>query len=185
MAEVVVDSKAINELAANIDKAKRQMLGRLGERGYQLLRGEIKDTAYDTGNLLQGVAPPDVDYDKLEAVLVVSARSGQRGPTEAIVFGADGKEKKTVTLRPSPAFNYASSVAKGRVSISPKHGKALIIPVPTAPTGESYLIADGKIYVMRRSAKATKPNPFDQRAADRLEKEAPAIGEAVLSKIFV
>jgi hypothetical protein len=58
MAEVVVDSKAIRELAEDFVKAKRAFIGRLAERGYQLLRDEIKSSAYRTGNLLQGVARP-------------------------------------------------------------------------------------------------------------------------------
>jgi hypothetical protein len=182
MATIEVDARAVDKLAADIGKAKRQILGRLAERGYQLLRGEIKDTAYETGNLWQGVAPPDVDYEKSEAVITVSARSASIGGREAKVIGKDGKEKRSVTLRPQQAFNYAPAVARGRAAISPKSGKALIIPVPTAPSGESYLIADGKIYIVRRSAKATKPNPFDERAAKKLEGEAVSIGEAVLKK---
>jgi hypothetical protein len=58
----------------------------------------------------------------------------------------------------------------------------LLIPVPTAPSGESYLIANGQIFIFRRSVKATKPNPFDERAAKRLEGEAAKIGEAVLKQ---
>jgi hypothetical protein len=197
MAEVVVDSKAIRELAEDFVKAKRAFIGRLAERGYQLLRDEIKSSAYRTGNLLQGVAPPDVDYDKLQALLTVSARSAETGATDAKMIGADGKQKRSVTLKPQKPFNYAESVARGRrgftakgASLGPKgerpvgpgFARALLIPVPTAPSGESYLIANGQIFIFRRSVKATKPNPFDERAAKRLEGEAAKIGEAVLKQ---
>jgi hypothetical protein len=41
----------------------------------------------------------------------------------------------------------------------------LLIPVPTAPVGESYLLAGGQIFVFRKSAAATARIPFDERAA--------------------
>lgn len=178
--EIIVDAKAINALAADFEKAKRALVARLAERGYQLLRDEVPVA---TGNLKQGVSY-DVDTEKLEATLVVSARSGATGATSATVFGADGKEKKTVSLRAQPGFNYAEAVARGRAAVSPKNGKALLIPVPTAPVGESYLLAGGQIFIFRKSAAATKPNPFDERAAKRLTDEAPKIGQAVLEKFL-
>lgn len=182
MAQIVVNAKDLEILAADMTKAKRQLLGRLAERGYQLLREEVPKK---TTNLQQGVASPEVDYEKLTALLTVSARSARTGGGTAAVIGADGEKKKTVTLRPSPAFNYAEAVARGRAAIRPKNGRALLIPVPTAPVGESYLLAGGQIYIVRRSAAATKPNPFDERAAKRLEGEAEKIGDAVLRKFFV
>jgi hypothetical protein len=155
MAEtVVVNTKELDKLGSDFVRAKRALIGRLGERGYQLLREEVP---YLTGNLKQGVAPPDVNYEKLEATL-------------------------KVTLRPRPAFNYAAAVAEGRPAIAPRQAKALLIPVPTAPTTGGYLLAGGQIYVVRRSARATQPNPYDERAAKRLENEAPAIAESVLAK---
>jgi hypothetical protein len=181
MAEVIVDTKAIDQLGKDIDRAKRALIGRLGERGYQLLREEVP---YVTGNLKQGVATPDVDYQALTATLTVSARSGRTGATAATVYGADGKEKKTVTLSARPAYNYAEAVARSRPAIAPRHAKALLIPVPTAPVGESYLIAGGQVFIFRKSAAATKPNPFDERAAKRLTDEAPKIGQAVLEKFI-
>jgi hypothetical protein len=91
-AEVVVNSKAIEEQARDIERAKRALIGRLAERGYQLLREEVP---YQTGNLKQGVAPPDVDYQKLEALLTVSARSAARGGEQGTVLRCrrEGKEK--------------------------------------------------------------------------------------------
>lgn len=175
--DVVVDTKGLKELGLRIDAGKRSFLGRLAERGYQLLRKEVP---FLTGNLQQGVAPPDVDYAAMEATLTVSARSAAIGSRQAQVFGSDGKLKKTVTLRPSPAFNYAATVARGRPSISPKHGKALLIPVQSAPTGEGYIVAGGQVFVVRKSAAAVAANPFDERAAKQLKQEAPGIGDAVL-----
>ncbi len=173
------DVKALEDLAADMTRAKRQLISRLAERGYQLLRAEVP---FNTGNLKQGVAPPEVDHEQMSAVLTVSARSARTGSREARVIGRDGKEKGTVTLRPRPAYNYASAVALGRPAISPKSGKALIIPVATAPSGEGYLISGGQIYVVRRSAGLQKENPFHERAAERLEGEAERIATAVLER---
>lgn len=183
-AEIVANTKELDELARDMTRAKRQLIGRMGERGYQLLREEVPKK---TTNLQQGVAAPEVDYEKLEAVLTVSARSAAIGSQQATVFGADGEEKKRITLKPRPAYNYAEVVARGNkeARLSPKTAKAFLIPVPTAPTDEGYIVAGGQIYITRRSRKAQKANPYDERAAVRLEKEAPAIADAILSKIFV
>lgn len=180
MATIKIDTEAIDELVRDIEKAKRILLSRLAERGYQLLRKEVP---YQTGNLRQGVAPPDVKYPR--ATLTVSARSARTGGGKATVHLKSGTTK-TVNLKPTRAYNYADVVAKGNkdTTLYPKKAKAFLIPIPTAPTDKSYLVADGQIYVVRRTRKAQKPNPYDERAAEQLETEAPAIGAAVLQEIF-
>ena len=178
MAETA-DTKAIEQLVADMRRIKRQMIGRLAERGHILLKQEVPKKIR---KLEKGVQNPEIDYENLVAILRVSAARDALGAGTGTVIGADGKEKKKVSLAPRPAFNYAAAVALGRSAIRPRKGKALLIPVPTAPSGESYLLAGGQIYVFRRSAKATKPNPYHERAAKRLEGEAQQIGESVLAK---
>lgn len=173
-----VDKKALEEFARDIERTRAILLGRLAERGYQLLREEVPEV---TGNLKQGVAPPDVDFPK--ATLTVSARSARLSGRQGTLYGKDGEEKKKVTLRPQKPYNYAEVVAKGYPNIVPRKAKALLIPVTTAPSDESYLIVDGTIFVFRRSAKI-KANPYDERAAARLEKEAAGIAETTLREIF-
>lgn len=179
--EVTVRENELKQLGADIEKAKRRLLGTLAERGYQILRKEVP---FRTGNLQQGVAPPDVDYEAMTATLTVSARSAAIGSRTAEVFGKDGKLKKKVTLRPRPAFNYAETVAKGRPGISPKNGRALLIPVYSRPAGEGYLMSDGQYFVVRRSASAVAANPFDERTAKQLDDQAANISEAVLKRFF-
>lgn len=183
MAEVVADTKDLEILAADMARAKRQYLGRMAERGFQLLREEVPKR---TTNLQQGVAAPKVDYEKGEAVLTVSARSAAVGSQEAKLIGADGEEKKRVMLRARPAYNYAEVVALGNkdARLTPKTAGAFLIPVPTAPSGESYLLAGGQIFIVRRSRKGQKANPYHDRAGTRLEKDSGSIAEAILSKIF-
>lgn len=183
MANVSVDTEGLKELAELIGQAKRLMLGRIAERGYQLLRAEVPKV---TTNLQQGVAPPDVDYRKLEATLTVSARSARVGATKATLHLKSG-ETRQVNLRAQPEYNYAEVVARGnkKAVLYPKKAKAFLIPVGTAPTDESYVSIDGKNYVMRRSRKGRKGNPYDERAAQRLENELEPIGTNVLREIFV
>lgn len=169
-----VDLSAIEELNRELNRLKPIALGRLGERGYQLLRAEVPKV---TRNLMQGVAPPDIR--KNTATLTVSARAARRGASQATLHLKSGKTK-TVKLRPVPAYNYAEVVKTGRPASSAKRAKALIIPVASPPSGESYLEANEQYYILRKTTGGTKPNPYDERAARRLETEAVFIVEAVM-----
>lgn len=179
MAEIQVDASALNKLGKDIIKAKNAMLGRLGERGYQLLRDEVP---VQMGNLKQGVASPEVDYPNMEATLVVSARSARQDASTAEVFDKDGKKLRTVGLRPSPAYNYAEVVALGnkKAVLSPTNAKAFLIPISSRPSGEGYLMIGGQVYITRRTRKGMPPNRYDLRAAKRLSDESTRIAEAVL-----
>lgn len=179
MANVVADISAIKELQKDLEQMTEVALRRLGERGYQLLRLEIKDSAYITRNLWQGVSPPDFDFVKKQAVLTVTARSAKRGARTATLHLKSGKTKK-ITLRGASQFNYAETVARGRPAIRAKEAKALLIPVSSAPSDESYIVADGQVFVVRKFAKATKPNPYDERAAKRLQDESVKIVAGVI-----
>ena len=183
MAEVIVDTKKLEKLGADFVKAKRQLIGQVAERGYQLLRKEVP---VQTTNLQQGVAPPEVDYENLTAKLIVSARSGATGPRVATLYGADGEKKKTVSLRGNAAYNYAEVVARGNKDavLRPKRARAFLIPVPSKPEKGGYLMIGAQIFVMRTTRKAQKANPFDERAAKQLETDAPKIAESVLTRLL-
>lgn len=180
MANVEVNYDQVKTLGKEFRAAMVVSIGRLGERGYQLLRKEVP---YDTGNLKQGVAPPKIDEANLTATLVVSARSARTGGGSATVHHPSGATKQ-ITLKPQIAFNYAEVVAKGRPAIRPKAGKALLIEVDSVSSGESYISAGGNTFVVRKSAAAQKANPFDERAAEQLENEAPTIVSAVFDRFF-
>jgi hypothetical protein len=187
-------------LTPHIGAASRRLRQWVGETTYALTDAEtVEDLKNAEANLAFHFAILGLNSPMSTRGIVVQAqasegkeirkylapkesRSAATGSAEGTVYGADGKEKKKVTLRPRPAFNYAAAVAEGRPAIAPRQAKALLIPVPTAPTTGGYLLAGGQIYVVRRSARATQPNPYDERAAKRLENEAPAIAESVLAK---
>lgn len=181
MAIAKPDISAIKELGDDIIKAKLILLGRLGERGRKHLVDEIP---YETGNLKQGVSAPDVDPRAMAATLTVSARSAASGGGVAEVFDSKGERKKVVTLRPSPAYNYAEVVARGnkQATLTPTHAKAFLIPVGSRPDKGGYLMIGGKIYVVRRSRKGQAGNPFDERAARKVEAEAPEVARQVLEE---
>lgn len=180
MATVKVDTTELKKLGADFRAGTIVALGRLGERGYQLLRKEVPKR---TTNLQQGVAPAKIEESTLTATLVVSARSAKTSGGVGTIRYPSGKTKK-VNLRPQPEYNYAEVVALGRPEIKPKVGKAVIIPIVGPATGGTILEANGKFFVIRTSAKAQKPNPYHERAAEQLEKEAPAIVNAVFGEFF-
>lgn len=180
MADVKVDVSAVENIGKEIRTGFIISLGRLGERGYQLLRKEVPK---DTRNLMQGVAPPDVDEGAMTVMLTVSARSAKTGGGAATVHYPSGKTK-TVQLKPQIPFNYAEVVARGRPAIRPRAGKALLIEVKGAPSGGAYISAGGKIFVVRKSAGAQAANPYDERAAEQLEKDAANIVGAVFGELF-
>lgn len=180
MAEVKVDVSAIVELQEELDELRFVALGRLGERGMKHLRDEVPKV---TKNLWQGIREPDIDKKNMTAEIVVSARSARRGPRNATLHLKSGK-KKQITLRPQKAFNYAETVVKGRPAINPRSAKALLIPVQSVPSGQSYITEGDRIYLVRKSAAAVKPNPFDERAAKKLQAEAVRIVEAAAADIL-
>jgi hypothetical protein len=177
---ITVKDDDLAKLGADIDRFKRRTLRRLAERGYQLLRREVP---VDTGNLKQGVATPEVDYDAMRAVLTVSARSGMTGARVAEIYGSDGKKKKTVSLKAQPAFNYAETVARGNKA-GPAMVRPMLIPVSVKPDKGGYLMVGGQIYVVRKTKKRQKANPFDVRAADALQSEAERIADAQMRAIL-
>ena len=62
----------------------------------------------------------------------------------------------------------------------PKKAKGLLVPVDGVPSGEPYIVADGQVYVVRRSIKGRRPNPYHERAGRRLEVEAQPIFDRAL-----
>ena len=182
MADVKVDTKQIENLGKELRAGMIVALGRLGERGYQLLRKEVPVV---TTNLQQGVAPPDIDEEKLTATLTVSARSARTSGGAATVHYVSGKTK-AITLRPTVPYNYADVVARGNKDavVKPTKTKAFLIPITSIPDDESYISAGGKFFIVRMSRKGKAANPYDKRAAEQLEKEATNIVGAVFGELF-
>lgn len=186
---ITVDARQVKELGEQFGEAAEVGLRRTLERGEQLVREEAPE---QTRNLKQGVTSDVLGWraGMLTGEIVATARTGRRGRRAATLHLPSGKTKK-VTLRAVPEFNYAGAVALGtgvfspnKAAITPRKAKALLVPVASAPTlnGKpvAYITADGQMYVMRRSMKGAKPNPYHERAGRRLDAEARPIFDRAL-----
>ncbi len=178
-ASVNVDARAIEDLTVLLDRAGQVSIRRIAERGEQLLRKEAPKV---TSNLRQGVSSDvEIAPGVYKAELIVSARAGRRGARPATVYYPSGATK-AITLKDQPAYDYAEVVARGRKAIAPKRGQALLIPVSNPPVGEAYITSGGQTFIVRRRAKGTRANPYDERALQQLARDAVPIVEAQLQK---
>lgn len=185
--EINVDLKEVENLGFQFREMARVGLYRLTERGEQLLREEVPKV---THNLQQGVTSR-VNVATLQGTLSIAARTARVGRQTGSLHLASGKTVE-IDLRSRPAFDYAEAVAKGtgvygprKAVINPKRGKALLIPVPGPPPAingkkQSYITSGGQYFVVRRFSKGRRPNPYDVRAAQRLESEAQRIFDRVV-----
>ena len=182
--KITVDTQQIEKLGQEFNAASEVGLRQIVERGEQVLAEEVPKV---TRNLEQGISSDVVSSrGLLRGELIITARSGRRGSRQATLHygrerGGAGKTK-SVSLSPQPAYNYAEVVAKGRPEIRPKKKKMLLIPVPEVPAGDSYITSGDQKFILRSRAAATQPNPYDERAAKRLEAEAPQIMDQVLKQ---
>lgn len=177
--EINVEIRGVKELTQQFRTATETGTRKVVERGTQHLRHEVPK---DTHNLEQGVSGDvRVKADRIEADLIVSARSARRGARTGILHEEDGNTRQ-VRLRPVPAFDYAETVAKGKqAQLHPQSAMFFIVPVDN-PHG-AYIEADGLTYIRARSLKAVPPNPYDERAFKRLEPEVDPIMTAALKEI--
>jgi hypothetical protein len=189
---VAANISEVERLGKDYQTAAEIGVRKLAERGEQITREEApeaKDKAltHVGGNLKQGVSS-DVTVKRgglLEGKIIVTARSGRLSRRDATLHLSSGKTKQ-VSLRAVPSFNYPEAVDTGTgvfgpkgVPILPKKATVLLIPVSSVPTLngklEPYIESDGQLFIMRRSMKGMKPNNYSERAARRLEQEAPRI----------
>lgn len=173
--KIKVDTKAIEQFGKELNQAGRAVLDNLLEEAEEFVRQEAPER---TGRLKKdqnSVASETRQTGTgFEGDLIISAFRERRGARQAQVFYPGGATK-TVSLRPQPAFNYAEAVAKGRGEVRPVRAKLLLIPVASAPANETYVKSAGEIFILRRRANATRPNPFPDRALKRLEAVADEI----------
>ena len=185
--KIKVDLSQVKRIADDFKEMIEVALHRIAERGERVLRQEVPKK---THNLEQGVSS-EVDVPRRQVRFLVAARAG-RTAAEGGLLHLPGGETREIQLRARPAYDYAEAVAKGtgvyRQSdfigpqgvIRPRTAKALLVPVAAAPLGESFITSGGQTFVLRRYIRGMKPNPYDVRAAKRLEGELPAIFDEVV-----
>lgn len=180
---IKIDTRALADLGDKFERAARAGLVRTLELGEQYLRQEAPER---TGLLRgkKGNNSISSDYRQtstgFEGEFIVSAISERRGTRKATLHLPSGTTK-SVSLAPQPQFDYAEAVARGRKEIRPRKARALLIGVSSAPTGEVYITDGAETFIIRPRAKAQKPNPYDERAANRLEKEVEPIFQKSLA----
>jgi hypothetical protein len=166
----------------------------VAEAGEKFLRQEVPKV---THNLEQGVSS-EVDENRLTAELLVAARAGRVGVEGGTLHLPSGATRE-ISLRAQPAYDYARAVAKGtgvyatdgafgpQQVIRPVSARALLIPVGSVPVAvngkpQAYVTSNGKIYVFRKYSRGRRPDPYDVRAAQRLEPAVPAIFDRVVNQ---
>ncbi|HMV46578.1 MAG TPA: hypothetical protein PLD20_00975 [Blastocatellia bacterium] len=179
--KIKIDTTAIEQFGKELDAAGRAVIDNLIEPAAEYTREEAP---VRTGRLQSDHTSVSSETRQTstgyEGDLIISAFSKPIGSRQAQLVYPSGKTK-TVSLRPQPEFNYAEAVARGRKEVRPVRAKLLLIPVASAPANETYVRSAGEIFILRRRAKATKPNPFPERALKRLEQAAPGIIENTLA----
>lgn len=192
MTRIKADVSQVKALGEDTRQATIVGLRRVTERGEQLTRDEAPR---DSGNLKQGISS-DVKVTPRLLRGEINAAARSRGRSGGAVLHLPSGKTRKVSLKAVPAYDYAEAVAGGtgmfgprKAVIKPRRGKALLIPVESVPidakTGkpEAYIDAAGKFFILRRSMKGMKPNPFDERAAQRLSVEAQSIMDRALENL--
>jgi len=182
--EVTVDTKALEQVAADYAKAGKAAMIRLLEKGEQLIREEApEDTGRLKGKRSAGGSVSSTYTQTAETFkgeITISAINEARAAASATVHYPSGKTKE-VKLRAQKAFDYAKAVATGKPrQVAPKQARAFLIPVQSAPTNGTYLTSGGKIFITRRHLAAVKPNDYPSRALKRLS----AVSDAIVAKAF-
>ena len=180
------NTKALRELKSDTRRAARSAIHDVRDRGKELLADEAPKKSE---KLSKGVRHKEnLSGALLTSQLLLSAVNPNKGG-DAVLHLASGGTKK-IKLRGGKAHDYALGVIEGTgvhgprgEIIEPLRRKALLIGVDSVDPGESYIEGPGgQKYVVRLRSKGARPNPFHERAADRLENEAPEIVSTVLAR---
>ena len=178
-ATLTMDLSQVAQLPAQLRHGGETAMRQTALRGVKHLRDEVPKV---TSNLYQGISHDvRVQGEKVEVDLIASARRGRKGARKGKLHLKSGKTK-TVDLRPVEAFDYAEVVALGDKDavVTPKSGRPMLVPVDSVPSDETYISDGSDLFVVRKTRKGKKGNPFHERAIKKLEPEVPKIFDHVL-----
>lgn len=182
--EIKIDTKALADLGDKFERAAKAGLVQVLELGKQYLKEEAPKRS---GQLRGEKGDNSISDDTrqtstgFEGDLIVSAKRYRTNARKAVLHLPSGTTR-AISLAPTPEFDYAEAVAKGRKEIRPKKARALLIPVNNAPSGEAYITDGTETFIIRPRAKAQKANPYDERAFNRLEKQVESIFQKSLAE---
>lgn len=101
----------------------------------------------------------------------IPQRSGQLRAGVKVQPQGDTEAGYEVSAESAEGFDYAEAIATGRKAFSAKKGHALRIPVASLNGRVPLKARDGYIFV--KSVKAAPPNPYPDRAVERMEQDLP------------
>jgi hypothetical protein len=162
--KVEINLREVAGLGRDVHEGMGVGLTAATNRGVEITKEEVPELS---GRLKEGVKPR-VDLASMRGEIEVSAiRPAQPAHTEIIV-SARGRSRE-VKFAAQPAFDYSQVVAEGSgifgargQEIKPKRGKKLRFMI-------------GGHVVFAGSVEGQRPNPYDERAGDRLELEVEDI----------
>jgi hypothetical protein len=179
------DTSEMQQLRRGFLAAFRRGFLEVVERGVALVKAEAPSG--DTEALRKGVrAETDLGGQALKGTIIVSAVREAESAGVATLH-LPGGASRMVAVRGTKEFDYARAVAEGTGLHGPKgqvitgrRGGVLLIEVDTPPSDSSYLERGGRTYIVRPRSEGMRANPFDVRAANRLESEVESIIERAL-----
>ncbi len=164
MLSFTIDIRQVSHLREDFRRSAQATLRALTERGAVITAEEEPKRS---GTLRKGTHG-EVDLNKMSGRVIASALRAAI-PSATVTMQTASGRTKSFTMRAQRTIDYASFVRDGTgiygargQAIKPKKGKALRFEI-------------GGRTVFRVSVQGQKPNPFDERAADRLENEAESI----------
>lgn len=167
MLTVNVDYSDLLRLPGVIESALRAGLDRSTEQTAEAAR---KLVPRRRGILARGVHPKK-SFPTAQVEIQAIARAPRVGQ-----YQARNGRIKVISFRQRAPHDYAPDVDQGtRGPIVPKQAKALLIEVPSRPVGEGFVVAEGRFYILRRSARGQKAQNFSGRAATQTAPLLPAI----------
>jgi hypothetical protein len=184
--KIKVDTKQVQNLGFDFRQMALVGLTQTKNYGERFLRDETSKISKEFS------ISSDIDPRRLSASLFATARIPARSGQTAEVVYPSGRTKK-VSLRPQPEVDIAKFIAEGtgiygprKRRIVPRHAKVLLIPKGIGPRmgerRESFVRIDGKYFVFRPSSRGMRPNRYDVRAGERLEREVDEIWDRVVAK---
>lgn len=167
--KVEIDLREVSGLGRDIHEGMGVGLTDATNRGVEITKEEIPELS---GRLKEGVKPR-VDLKSMTGEVEVSAIRPATPAREETVQLLSGRTKD-VKFAAQPAYDYAQVVAEGSglygvrgQVIKPRRAKKLRFVIGGRP-------------VFAGQVEGQKPNPYDERAANRLETEVDGIfGDAI------
>jgi hypothetical protein len=181
---VNVDLSDARKIVGDCRRAEERAMHDLASRSVVVVKEEAPHHGNPASKLQEGIKADDLKHvsdSHLEVDIVVSAERPAQAATTGLMHLPSGKVKP-IKVQATDAFDYTRAVIEGTGIFGPRgsvitarRSQMLLIPVPGAFPGQSYITARGQTFLVRPASVGMRPNPFPERASVRLEGEAEEI----------